>query len=62
MMVPTLRGYVTHLESSITMYCGKCGGLRILYRRINPKRRQQNFPTYCLKCRTMVVLCVSRVK
>lgn len=70
MILPTLRGYYTVFEPNarpelgnhILIGCKKCKCQLWLYHKENCKNAQTRFPAFCLKCGSMIVVEVRKVK
>ena len=63
MILPALRGYYTNLEANhIKVECSRCKCERVIYHKENCKNKQTRFPAFCLKCGSMIVVEVRRVK
>lgn len=70
MILPALRDYYTVFETyprpdggnCIRIGCAACGNERVLYHKENRKNRQTRFPAFCLRCQTMIVVEVRKVK
>lgn len=70
MILPALRGYYTSLVdrlptrqgNAIRIGCQRCKCERVLYHKENCGNRQTRFPAFCLKCGSMIVVEIRKVK